>query len=131
MTYRPPSDESLAAMDLAMIDRVARERDRAQDLFQDQETLIATLERENRKLNDKLNRFRNLTPGRKRLYALGRIAAMMEYEADEDAKLAPLGSLVVEMRADALYLHRLQWDFEQLREVVYPSKQPAHEWRRP
>ncbi len=131
MTYHPPSDESLAAMDLAMIDRVAKERDQARDLFQDQETLIATLERENRKLTDKLNRFRNMTPGRKRLYSLGRIAAMLEYEADEDAKLAPSGSLVAEMRADAIYLHRLQWDLEQLREVVYPSKQPAHEWRRP
>ena len=147
MTYRPPSDESLAAMDLAMIDRVARERDRAQDLFQDQETLIATLERENRKLNDKLNRFRNLTPGRKRLYALGRIAATLEYEADEIEKriagrevdqggLAEAVNRIDRLyvganRQDALYLHRLQWDFEQLREVVYPSKQPGHEWRRP
>ncbi len=123
----------MAAMDLAMIDRIAKERDQARDLFQDQETLIATLERENRKLNDKLNRFRNLTPGHKRLYALGRIASMMEADADmmaEDPNERPIidGEAA---RADALYLHRLQWDFEQLREVVYPSKQPAHEWKRP
>ncbi len=145
MTYRPPSDESLAAMDLAMIDRVARERDQAQDLFREQETLIASLEKQNRKLNDKLNRFRNLTPGRKRLHYLGRIAAYLEYKADEVALKAeardddPVSRSVAKIeglyagayRADALYLHRLQWDLEQLREVVYPSKQPAHEWRRP
>jgi hypothetical protein len=35
------------------------------------------------------------------------------------------------LEEDALYLHRLQWDFEQLREVVYPSDTPSHEWRRP
>ena len=102
-------------------------------MFQEQETFIAILERENRKLNDKLNRFRNLTPGRKRLYALGRIAAFTEADADmavEDPNERPIidGEMA---RADALYLHRLQWDLEQLREVVYPSKQPAHEWRRP
>ncbi len=94
---------------------------------------IQYLERENRKLNDKLNRFRNMTPGRKRLYALGRIAAFAEADADmsdEDPNERPIidGETA---RQDALYLHRLQWDFEQLREVVYPSKQPAHKWRRP
>ncbi len=119
-----------------MIDRVARERDQAQDLFQEQETHIATLERENRKLNDKLNRFRNMTPGRKRLYALGRIATMMEAEADfaEREPKPPPNVVAIDyagLRADALYLHRLQWDLEQLREVVYPTEQPVHEWRRP
>ncbi len=114
-------------------DLLAYHWQRAQDVFTEHERQIANLERENRKLNDKLNRFRNLTPGRKRLYALGRIAAMMEADADmmdEDLNERPFidGEAV---RADALYLHRLQWDLEQLREVVYPSKQPAHEWRRP
>jgi len=112
-------------------DLLAYHVQRAQDFFQEQERRIATLEKQNRKLNDRLNRYRNLTPGRKRLYSLGRIAAMLEYEADEDAKATPDGSLVAEMRADALYLHRLQWDLEQLREVVYPSDQPSHEWLRP
>ena len=117
------------------------------DLFQEQERTIAILEKENRKLSDKLNRFRNLTPGRKRLHALGRIAATLEYEADEIEKriagrevdqggLAEAVNRIDRLyvganRQDALYLHRLQWDFEQLREVVYPSKQPGHEWRRP
>ncbi len=106
------------------------------DLFREQEILIVNLERQNRKLNDKLNRYRNMTPGRKRLYALGRIATMMEAEADfAERKPKPPPNVVAidyaGLRADALYLHRLQWDFEQLREVVYPSKQPAHEWRRP
>ena len=112
---------------------------RAQEVLAEQETLIAVLERENRKLNDKLNRFRNLTPGRKRLHSLGRIAAALEYEADEMLKTSPgdgsgfQPSLQDHMalEADALYLHRLQWDFEQLREVVYPSDTPSHEWRRP
>ena len=145
MTYRPPSDESLAAMDLAMIDRVAKERDRARDLFQEQETLIAILERENRKLTDSLNRFRNLTPGRKRLHSLGRIAAYLEYEADEVTLKAearyddPVSQSVARLeglyagayREDAIFLHRLQWDFEQLREVVYPSDTPSHVWKRP
>ena len=116
-----------------MTTRADEERARMRDLFREQEILIVNLERQNRKLNDKLNRFRNMTPGRKRLYALGRIAAMMEADADmmaEDPNERPIidGEAA---RADALYLHRLQWDLEQLREVVYPSKQPAHEWRRP
>ena len=114
-------------------DLLAYHVQRAQDFFQEREQYIATLEKQNRKLNDKLNRFRNLTPGRKRLYALGRIASFMEADADmvvEDPNERPIidGEMA---RADALYLHRLQWDIEQLREVVYPSKQPTHEWRRP
>ena len=108
---------------------------------------VRNLEKQNRKLNDKLNRFRNLTPGRKRLYSLGRIAAAMEYEADELAldrervlarNVESAGGVsqirniaIYALNADALYLHRLQWDFEQLREVVYPSDTPSHEWRRP
>ena len=95
-------------------------------IFWRQETQIAKLEKENRKLNDKLNRFRNLTPGRKRLYTLGRVATMMEACADGVDTYFP-----DDLRHDALYLHRLQWDFEQLREVVYPSDTPSHEWRRP
>jgi hypothetical protein len=104
-----------------------------QDTFDELERIIANLEKENRKLNDRLNRFRNLTPGRKRLYSLGRIASFAEADADmafEDPNERPIidGEAA---RADALYLHRLQWDLEQLREVVYPSDVPSHEWRRP
>ena len=127
-----------------MTTRADEERARMRDLFREQEILIVNLERQNRKLNDKLNRFRNMTPGRKRLHTLGRLGAALEYEADEllldrehrfdessEAVLAFRTIAVDALRADALYLHRLQWDFERLREVVYPSKQPAHEWRRP
>ncbi len=121
-------------------------RQTLQALFDEQERTIAILEKENRKLNDKLNRFRNLTPGRKRLHTLGRIAANLEYEADQNEERAddrdesdPIALQIARIerlyvtaaRADALYLHRLQWDFEQLREVVYPSDVPSHEWRRP
>ncbi len=149
MTNRPPSDEPLVDLESRLSFALAvattdQQGDRAQDLFQEQETLIASLEKENRKLTDKLNRFRNLTPGRKRLYALGRVAALLEYKADQIAERAAsrqgsIGEKVAKIerlyenatRHDALYLHRLQWDLEQLREVVYPSKQPSHEWRRP
>jgi len=114
------------------------------EVFEVQETLIATLERENRKLTDKLNRYRNLTPGRKRLYSLGRIAGSVEHIVDEmvvvleamnndpDSDYHKFASRdIANGRADAIYLRRLQWDLEQLREVVYPSEQPVHEWRRP
>ena len=114
--------------------------DREQELVR----FVRHLEKQNRKLNDKLNRFRNLTPGRKRLHTLGRLGAALEYKAGEllldrehrfdessEAVLAFRTIAVDALRADALYLHRLQWDFERLREVVYPSKQPAHEWKRP
>ena len=122
----------------------AEYRQTLQETFDGQETRIANLEKQNRKLNDKLNRFRNLTPGRKRLHDLGRLGAALEYEADElvldrerrfdessEAVLAVRTVAVNALRVDAIFLHRLQWDFEQLREVVYPSKQPAHEWKRP
>ena len=109
---------------------------RAQEVLIEQERTIAVLEKQNRKLNDKLNRFRNMTPGRKRLHTLRRVAVMLEAEANfaERKPKPPPNVVAVDyagLRVDALYLHRLQWDFEQLREVVYPSKQPAHEWRRP
>jgi hypothetical protein len=109
------------------------------DLFDRQERTIAVLEKENRKLNDKLNRFRKLTPGRQRLYTLGRIAAVLEHEADAILKTSPGdGSGYQPSEADylalvedALFLRRLEWDFEQLLDVVRPHKQPRHEWRRP
>ena len=129
MTWHPSESSALRAQLKATI----AARTAVELMFQEQETFIAILEKENRKLNDKLNRFRNLTPGRKRLHALGRIAAFTEANADmadEDPNERPIidGEAA---RADALYLHRLQWDFEQLREVVYPSEQPVHEWKRP
>ena len=133
MTFQPSESDALRA-------GLRETLDREQSL----ERFVRHLERENRKLNDKLNRFRNMTPGRKRLHTLGRLGAALEYEADEllldrerrfdessEAVLAFRTIAVDALRADALYLHRLQWDFEQLREVVYPSKQPAHEWKRP
>ncbi len=137
MTFQPSESDALRA-------GLRETLDREQSL----ERFVRHLERENRKLNDKLNRFRNLTPGRKRLYSLGRIAAYLEYKADEVALKAeardddPVSQAVAKIeglyagayREDATFLHRLQWDLEQLREVVYlvyPSKQSAHEWRRP
>ena len=131
-----PDDEH--ALNMSMLGRAAGEREELREGLRDctdRETelirTVAHLEKQNRKLNDKLNRFRNVLPGRKRLITLGRIAAMLEYEADEDAKMTPTGSLVVEMRADALFLRRLEWDFEQAIDVVHEPKQARHEWPRP
>jgi hypothetical protein len=100
---------------------------------------VANLEKQNRKLNDKLNRFRKLTPGRQRLYTLGRIAAVLEHEADEmlatspgdGSGYQPSETDYLALVEDALFLRRLEWDFEQLLDVVRPHKQPRHEWRRP
>jgi hypothetical protein len=102
---------------------------------------ILYLEKQNRKLNDRLNRYRNVTPGRKRLISLGRIAAHLEYEADEmyganeptfegyDAMNAK--RIADSIRADALFLRRLEWDFEQLIDVVWKPKQDRRVWPRP
>ena len=111
----------------------AEYRQTLQNTFDEQERRIRELEKQNRKLTDRLNRFRKLTPGRQRLYALGRIAVFMEADADM-ASEDPNERFVIDggaARKDALYLHRLQWDLEQLLDVVRPSKQPSHEWRRP
>jgi hypothetical protein len=112
---------------------------RAHEVFAEQERTIANLEKQNRKLNDRLNRYRNVMPGRKRLITLGRIAAIMEYEADQIMQTSPGdGSgdqptyqdyqALVE---DALFLRRLEWDFEQLIDVVWEPKQDRHVWPRP
>ena len=113
----------------------AKFRELIQNSFDEQERHIAKLEKRNRKLNDKLNRYRNVLPGRKRLITLGRIAAMMEAEADF-AERDPKPPHVVPidwrgLRADALFLRRLEWDFEQAIDVVHPSEQPRHQWPRP
>ncbi len=135
-----PEDEH--ALSLSMINRAAGEREELREelhtyrqnaimVFETQERHIAYVEKQNRKLTDKLNRYRNVLPGRKRLITLGRIAAMLEYEADEDARITPDGSLVASMRADALFLRRLEWDFEQAIDVVHEPKQARHVWPRP
>lgn len=109
---------------------------------------IRHLEKENRKLNDKLNRYRNVLPGRKRLITLGRIAAHAEYVADEleqtldlidSEHILPENQSVMdysrkrlaEDREDILFLRRLEWDFEQAIDVVWEPKQPRHVWPRP
>ena len=104
-----------------------------QDAFAEQERYIAKLEKRDRKLTDKLNRFRNVLPGRKRLYTLGRIAAMMEFDVDTlDADPYDPPVLDVEgARADALFLRRLEWDFEQAIDTVHPPAQSRHQWPRP
>lgn len=106
---------------------------------------IRYLEKQNRKLTDRLNLFRNMMPGRKRLITLGRIAAMMEYEADEvseriaSCEPSAMSNAVSKIdqlyatayRSDALFLRRLEWDFEQLVDVVWEPKQDRHVWPRP
>ncbi len=101
---------------------------------------IRYLERQNRKLTDRLNRYRNLLPGRKRLYALGRIAAALEHEGDLVMQTSPGDGSDIDvmdhgayrsLMADALFLRRLEWDFEQLIDVVWEPKQARHQWPRP
>ena len=95
--------------------------------------------KQNRKLTDRLNRYRNVMPGRKRLITLGRIAAMMEYEADQIMQTSPGDGSGDQptyqdyqaLIEDALFLRRLEWDFEQLVDVVWEPKQARHKWPRP
>ena len=143
-----PEDEH--HLSLSLINQAAAEREELRTLFDEQERTIANLERENRKLTDKLNRFRNVLPGRKRLITLGRIAAHMEHETDLDEEVKGLAESkfgptfesdkpimkrwrkdIANDRADALFLRRLEWDFEQAIDVVWEPKQARHEWPRP
>ena len=123
------------------------------DLFDDLERIIARLEKRNRKLDDKLNRYRNVLPGRKRLITLGRIAGLIEHDADKEQQrmLSAIEVSDVEgsgydisdqtvlkwmkatdaIREDALFLRRLEWDFEQAIDVVWEPKQARHVWPRP
>ena len=108
-------------------------------MFQEQETLIAGLEKQNRKLTDKLNRYRNVLPGRKRLHTLGRIAALIEHDADQMLQTSPGDGSgdqpeYNDFRAlieAALFLRRLEWDFEQAIDVVHEPQQARHVWPRP
>ena len=67
-----------------------------------------------RKLQDKLNRIMRLLPGKQRIWELDRIAMELDMEADsiEDARMAP------GLRNDALYLRRLEWDLAEMRDEL-------------
>lgn len=94
----------------------------------------------NRKMTERTNRIRKLTPGRGRIYELDRIALELEAEADErETRHVRLGHALARcgcdsnrpqdltceaadgLRLDALYLRRLAWDLGELRDAVRPS----------
>ena len=64
-------------------------------------------QRENRKLQSKINRYNKLIPGRTRVWELNRIAAELEAEGIAD---------------DALFLQRLEYDLVTLNEAKNTPK---------
>ncbi len=74
-----------------------------------------------RRLVEQLNRIRNLTPGRRRIWELDEIAMVLEMDADafEVGEDGPANmELAADYRAKALYLRRLEWDLSELRDAV-------------
>ena len=70
-----------------------------------------------RRLVEQLNRIRNLTPGRRRIWELDEIAMVFEMEADAFESEMDY-ELAADYRAKALYLRRLEWDLSELRDAV-------------
>ncbi len=80
-----------------------------------------TLERRNRKLQERLNRISNAMIGNARIWQLDRLAMECEVEADrlQDTEcLAAVHKQVVALRADALFIRRLEWDLGTLHVAV-------------
>ncbi len=83
---------------------------------------VTKLERRQR---DDLNRFRKLTIGQDRIWALQRIATLTEADADLE-KRRDVEALGVTFRfhvdgakSDALFLRRLAWDLEAQHDAVH------------
>ncbi len=93
--------------------------------LKDRAVRIRTLERENRKLRERLNRISNVTIGNARIWQLDRLAMECEIGAHEiedafdatDMNAVRLES-VRQFRADALFLRRLEWDLGELHVAV-------------
>lgn len=93
-----------------------------------QQAYVKHLERVNRKLTERLNRIRNLTPGRRRVWALDEVAMLMQMDADEmhgRAEVDDIDGLAQEAdrcEGYALYLRRLEHDLSELRDAVRGEK---------
>ncbi len=100
--------------------------------YQDLRIRVRTLERRNRKLQERLNRISNAMVGNQRIWQLDRLAmeceveadlAVAEYNLDEDIPHVSVDSrLAIERearcRADALFIRRLEWDLGELHVAV-------------
>ncbi|KKM70954.1 hypothetical protein LCGC14_1435480 [marine sediment metagenome] len=106
----------------------------------DQAVRVRTLERRNRKLQERLNRISNAMVGNQRIWQLDRLAMELEVGADllekviaddlamsgtkDDGKMMSsddryMAYVRVEMlRADALFIRRLEWDLGELHVAV-------------
>ena len=74
-----------------------------------------------RKLQDRLNRIKKLTPSRRRIYELDRIAEELHIEADvRDEHDRPTDEIDA-LLTDSLILSRLAWDLMELRDTVRGS----------
>ena len=94
---------------------------------------METEAKQERRLQDQLNRVKNLTVGQERIWTLQRIATFAEADADLEKRrdIEALGVTfrfnVQEAKADALFLHRLAWDLEAQHDAVHgrrPSLDP-------
>ena len=78
--------------------------------------------KQERKLQDRLNRVENLLPGLKRLWELDRIADEMRMGADFLEAIDRDPESIDSSRADALILERLAWDLIEMRKTLRPPK---------
>ncbi len=105
--------------------------------LKDRAVRIRTLERENRKLQERLNRISNVMIGNARIWQLDRLAMELKVEADliDQASVDNLASeneddiwtsderaakfsQSVELRVDALFLERIEYDLGELHVAV-------------
>ncbi|KKN26540.1 hypothetical protein LCGC14_0873670 [marine sediment metagenome] len=108
------------------------EQDSDDHAAKDLQVHVRTLERRNRKLQERLNRISNAMVGNQRIWELDRLAmeceveadlAIAEYNLDEDIPHVSVDArLAIEReaqcRADALFLRRLEWDLGELHVAV-------------
>ncbi len=105
--------------------------------LKDRAVRIRTLERENRKLQERLNRISNVMIGNARIWQLDRLAMELKVEADlidqaivdnlaseneddiwtSDERAAKYNQ-AVELRADALFLERIEYDLGEMHTAV-------------
>lgn len=73
-----------------------------------------------RRLTDRINRYRKLIPGMKRVFELEAIVARLG--ADLDSIDFPDPGAKESYQADVLFLERLAWDLTEMRHAVNPGQ---------
>ena len=95
--------------------------------LKDRAVRIRTLERQNRKLQERLNRISNAMIGNARIWVLDRLVMALKVEADViEQRIPNLPTAIVGrateqarmLRVDALYLERLEYDLGTLHVAV-------------